>query len=139
MKVLEFAFDSRDGGDYLPHTYPRHCVVYTGTHDNETVAGWYQSIRPEERQAVCRYLNRAPDAVEPLHWDLLCAAMASVAKWCILPMQDCLGLDNRARMNHPSTLGGNWRWRVADDALTPALAARLRAVTETYGRLPAGR
>ena len=65
--------------------------------------------------------------------------MASVAKWCILPMQDCLGLDNRARMNHPSTLGGNWRWRVAADALTPALAARLRAVTETYGRLPAGR
>ena len=139
MKVLEFAFDSRDSSsarDYLPHNYPEHCVVYTGTHDNETVAGWYGSILPEERAAVCRYLHRAPDAVEPLHWDFVCTAMASVGRWCIIPLQDYLGLDNRARINHPSTLGGNWRWRVEAGALTGELAARIRAVTETYGRLP---
>ena len=139
MKVLEFAFDSRDSSsarDYLPHNYPEHCVVYTGTHDNETVAGWYGSILPEERAAVCRYLHRAPDAVEPLHWDFVCTAMASVGRWCIIPLQDYLGLDNRARINHPSTLGGNWRWRVEVGALTDELAARIRAVTETYGRLP---
>lgn len=141
MKVLEFAFDSRDSSsarDYLPHNYPVNCVVYTGTHDNETVAGWYRSILPEERAAVCRYLHRDTGAVEPLHWDFVCTAMASVGRWCIIPLQDYLGLDNRARINHPSTLGENWRWRVDGAALTPELAGRIRAVTETYGRLPAG-
>ena len=141
MKVLEFAFDSRDSSsarDYLPHNYPANCVVYTGTHDNETVAGWYRSILPEERAAVCRYLHRDAGAVEPLHWDFVCTAMASVGQWCIIPLQDYLGLDNRARINHPSTLGENWRWRVDGAALTPELAGRIRAVTETYGRLPAG-
>ena len=83
-----------------------------------------------------RYLHRAPDAVEPLYWDFACMAMASVARWCIIPLQDWLGLDNRARINHPSTLGGNWRWRVTADALTSRLAARIRTVTETYGRCP---
>ena len=141
MKVLEFAFDSRDSSsarDYLPHNYPANCVVYTGTHDNETVAGWYRSILPEERAAVCRYLHRDAGAVEPLHWDFVCTAMASVGRWCIIPLQDYLGLDNRARINHPSTLGENWRWRVDGAALTSELAGRIRAVTETYGRLPAG-
>ena len=139
MKVLEFAFDSRDSSgaaNYLPHNYTADCVVYTGTHDNETVTGWYQNILPEEQQAVRRYLHRAPDAVEPLYWDFACMAMASVARWCIIPLQDWLGLDNRARINHPSTLGGNWRWRVTADVLTSRLAARIRTVTETYGRCP---
>ena len=113
-------------------------MVYTGTHDNETVAGWYRSILPEERAAVCRYLHRDAGAVEPLHWDFVCTAMASVGRWCIIPLQDYLGLDNRARINHPSTLGENWRWRVDGAALTPELAGHIRAVTETYGRLPAG-
>ena len=139
MKVLEFAFDARDASslEYLPHRYPVNCIVYTGTHDNETVAGWYESIRPEERQAVQRYLHRAPGAVEPLYWDLACTAMASVAQWCVIPLQDWLGLDNRARINHPSTLGGNWRWRAAPGVLTPALARQIRRVTETYERCPA--
>ena len=139
MKVLEFAFDSRDSSganDYLPHNYPVNCVVYTGTHDNETAAGWYESILPQERAAVCRYLHRAPGAIEPLARDLVCTAMASVGRWCVIPLQDWLGLDNRARINHPSTLGGNWRWRVTANALTPALAAEIRAVTAAYGRLP---
>ena len=139
MKVLEFAFDARDASslEYLPHRYPVNCIVYTGTHDNETVAGWYESIRPEEREAVQRYLHRAPGAVEPLYWDLACTAMASVAQWCVIPLQDWLGLDNRARINHPSTLGGNWRWRAAPGVLTPALARKIRRVTETYERCPA--
>lgn len=138
MKVLEFAFEEGGSSPYLPHNYTSNCVVYTGTHDNETVAGWYRSILPEERAAVCRYLHRDAGAVEPLHWDFVCTAMASVGRWCIIPLQDYLGLDNRARINHPSTLGENWRWRVDGAALTPELAGRIRAVTETYGRLPAG-
>ena len=138
MKVMEFAFDARDSSganEYLPHNYPENCVVYTGTHDNETVAGWFQTgITDAERAAVCRYLHRAPDAVEPLHLDFVCTAMASVGRWCIIPLQDHLGLDNRARINRPSTLGCNWRWRVEADALTPELAARIRRMSETYGR-----
>ena len=138
MKVMEFAFDARDSSganEYLPHNYPENCVVYTGTHDNETVAGWFQTgITDAERAAVCRYLHRAPDAVEPLYLDFVCTAMASVGRWCIIPLQDHLGLDNRARINRPSTLGCNWRWRVEADALTPELAARIRRMSETYGR-----
>ncbi len=142
MKVVEFAFDSRESSnaeDYLPYNYPVNCVAYTGTHDNETAVGWYSGILPEERAAVCRYLHRAPDAVEPFHWDLICTVMESAARWCIIPMQDYLGLDNSARMNQPSTLGGNWCWRAGAEAFTPELAARIRAVTETYGRIPTGK
>ncbi len=137
MKVLEFAFDSRDStgaSDYLPYNYDKNCVVYTGTHDNETVIGWYWSITEEEREKVCLYLNRDISDSEGLNWDMIALAMGSVAKWCVIPVQDILGLDNRARINRPSTVGENWRWRVSPDALSESLAGKLRSLTECFGR-----
>ncbi len=140
MKILEFAFDSRDStgaADYLPYNYTENCVVYTGTHDNETIMGWYESIQDQEREAVCRYLNRRSIDPKGINWDMICMGMGSVAKWCIIPMQDFLGLDNRARINHPSTIGSNWRWRVNGEDLSPSLASKIRSLTQCFGRLPA--
>ena len=138
MKVLEFAFDSRDTGaasDYLPHNYDANCVVYTGTHDNETLQGWFKSINPEEMTMVREYLQELKLPVSELHKPMIVAAMASHAATCIIPMQDYLGLDNSARTNKPSTVGQNWRWRVDSKALTPALAAEIYSLSRIYGRL----
>ena len=115
MKVLEFAFDSRDSGsanDYLPHNYPENSVVYTGTHDNETLNGWFKSITKEEQQMARDYLcdQRTPQKL--LHQSFIALAMRSAARMCIIPLQDYLGLDNSCRINTPSTIGINWRWRV---------------------------
>lgn len=139
MKVLEFAFDSRDTGsanDYLPHNYTENCAAYTGTHDNETLTGWLNSITPEERQAVRAYLcdNWTPQRL--LYWPLIALTMRSRAKTCIIPMQDYLGLDNESRMNHPSTVGANWTWRVKKTELTPELQQEIRGFTARFGRLP---
>ena len=138
MKVLEFAFDSRDSTgamEYLPYVYGRNCVVYTGTHDNETVRGWIDSILPQERQMVCDYLDVRSDDPQEIVEKMVRAAMSSVANKCVIPLQDYLGLDNRARINKPSTNGTNWKWRVKEEALTPELAARIRKLTMIYGRL----
>lgn len=137
MKVLEFAFDSRDSSgkqDYLPYNYNRNCVVYTGTHDNETLAGWLGSILPEERRDLKDYLGTESDDPEVLVDLVIRMALSSCADTAVIPMQDYLGLDNRARINQPSTFGTNWRWRVREDALTPELAARIRKLTVVYGR-----
>lgn len=139
MKVLEFAFDSRDSGnasDYLPHNYCENCVVYTGTHDNETIQGWLKNISKEELSMVREYLCDSRTPIKHLHHNLIHLAMRSVAKMCIIPIQDYLGLDNSARINHPSTLGGNnWKWRISEDALSDELAVYIRKTTRTYGRL----
>ncbi len=138
MKVLEFAFDSRDTGaasDYLPHNYDANCVVYTGTHDNETLQGWFKSINPAEMTMVREYLQEQKLPVAELHKPMIVAAMASHAATCIIPMQDYLGLDNSARTNKPSTVGQNWRWRVDSKALTSALAAEIYSLSRIYGRL----
>ncbi|MGN0794395.1 MAG: 4-alpha-glucanotransferase [Aristaeellaceae bacterium] len=138
MKVLEFAFDARDSGaadDYLPHRYPVNSVVYTGTHDNETLRGWLQSIRPEERRMTRDYLCDHYTPEEALHKPLIALAMRSAAKWCIIPMQDALGLDNRARMNRPSTIGTNWRWRLTREQLNAELMEELYGMARRYGRL----
>ena len=137
MKVLEFAFDARDTGsanDYLPHNYSENCVAYTGTHDNETLTGWLHSITPEERQAVRDYLcdNRTPQ--RELYRPLIALVMRSAARICVIPMQDYLGLNNRCRMNRPSTVGTNWLWRLQSDVLTPALQEEIRRFTVRYGR-----
>ena len=137
MKVLEFAFDSRDTGsanDYLPHNYPENCVVYTGTHDNETLNGWLSSISEEERQMVRGYLCDWYTPQELLHKSLISLAMGSKADLCIIPLQDYLGLDNRSRINTPSTVGVNWRWRVGKEELTDALQQEIRDITMRYGR-----
>lgn len=138
MKVLEFAFDSRDTGsasDYLPHNYSENCVVYTGTHDNETVTGWFcHGLKPEEKQMVREYFcaNHIPD--EKMYLPLLCGAMRSVAKLCIIPIQDIFGYGNEARMNTPSTTGDNWKWRLLPGEFSLQMQKQLAQITRRYGR-----
>ena len=138
MKVLEFAFDSRDTGsanDYLPHNYIENCVVYTGTHDNETVVGWFGCITKEEMQMVRDYLCDQHTPKKYLHKSFIALAMRSAAKSCIIPMQDWLGLDNKYRMNQPSTIGINWRWRVTEEQLSKELCEEICTYTKRYGRM----
>ncbi|MEP6994004.1 MAG: 4-alpha-glucanotransferase [Acidobacteriota bacterium] len=132
MKILQFGFYGSDS-EYLPHRYPRDCVVYTGTHDNDTARGWYAGLKHEERQRVYDYLGSDGHEIE---WDLIRAALTSVAARAIVPLQDVLGLGSEARMNVPSHPGGNWRWRAPEEAFRPDLAQRLRRLTELAGRLP---
>lgn len=137
MKVLEFAFDSRDSSgpsEYLPHNYAKNCVVYTGTHDNETLVGWLSSIRPAEVKLVKEYTDRKTAGTKELASELIRLAHSSTANLCIIPLQDYLGLGNTARINKPSTLGGNWRWRMTGKELNSALSKRIAALTKLYGR-----
>lgn len=138
MKVLEFAFDSRDSGsaqDYLPYNYVENCVVYTGTHDNETVAGWLTSITPEELQMVRGYLCDPYTGDRELYKPFVSLALGSVARLCVIPLQDYLGYDNSCRINQPSTVGKNWRWRVTTGELTDSLKAEILAAAKRYGRV----
>ncbi len=137
MKVLEFAFDSRDtgvSGDYLPHNYGENCVAYTGTHDNQTITSWFKTITDAEQQAVrdylCDYLT--PDSV--LYKALISLIMRSRAKLCIIPMQDWLGLDDKSRMNTPSTIGDNWKWRMKKEDMSEKLSEEICKITSIYGR-----
>ena len=136
MKVLEFAFDSRDtGSDYLPHCYTPHCVVYTGTHDNDTIQGWMASAPRKDVAFAREYLRLSRR--EGYHWGMMRSAWASAADLAVMQMQDLLGLGSEARMNTPSTLGGsNWRWRALPGSFSPALARRLHREMKVYQRLP---
>lgn len=143
MRVLQFAFgDDPKGPDYRPHNFPRHCVAYTGTHDNNTTVGWFRSPAGQDttrtaeqiarEQALAReYLNTDG---RDIHWDLIRAAWSSVADVAIAPLQDVLGLGQEARMNLPGTTVGNWQWRFRADALTPEIAERLRRLTTIFDR-----
>ena len=138
MKVLEFAFDSRDTGsasDYLPHNYIENSVAYTGTHDNETLTGWFQSIDEKERNMARKYICDEVTPDDKLYWKFICEVLKSHSHMCIIPFQDYLGLDNSARMNQPSTVGKNWRWRVTEEQLSEKLQKEIREVTRRYGRL----
>lgn len=138
MKVLEFAFDARDTGsasDYLPHNYPVHSVAYSGTHDNETIVGWFDSITEEEVQMVRDYLCEYKTPLKDLYLAFIALVLRSSAEMCIIPMQDYLGKDNGSRMNFPSTVGTNWKWRVKESELTTSLQKKIRQMTRTYGRL----
>ena len=133
MKILQFAFDSGPDNPYLPHNLPRHCVVYTGTHDNATTLGWWQSLSKEAQQQAANYLGRrSPD----MPWDLIHTAMVSVAETCIVPLQDILGLDDSARMNIPGQPEHNWCWRFASDSLSDELRQRMQQLNEVSGRAP---
>lgn len=132
MKVLQFAFDAREESDYLPHNYVQNSVAYTGTHDNETAAGWMQSVRGADRRFAERYLRL--NEAEGYHWGFIRGAWSSVSYLAIAQMQDFLGLDNSARMNYPSSLGGNWQWRVPKRALTKKLSRKIADLTRLYGR-----
>lgn len=135
MKVLEFAFDSSEASDYLPYHYDNNCVVYTGTHDNDTIQGWYRSLNEHDRNFSIRYMNNGRTPVSEIHMDFVRLAMSSVADLCIVPIQDLMGLGHEARINEPSTLGGNWKWRLAKGQLPGDLSVRLRELTRIYGRL----
>lgn len=135
MKVLQFAFDSREENDYLPHNYIQNCVVYTGTHDNDTVLGWYDKLVKKDKDFCRRYLNLKRGSGEAVKWAFIRAALSSVADMAVIPMQDYLGLGSEARINTPSTLGDNWKWRMKKGAFTEELAREMRAMTQLYGRL----
>ena len=132
MKVLQFAFDSREESDYLPHNYTQNSVVYTGTHDNTTTADWELSAPAGDVAFARRYLD--VDGGADFTRRFIRAALASVSVTAVIPMPDWLGLGAEARINTPSTLGGNWLWRMGPAALTDALAADILALTKLYGR-----
>jgi len=132
MKILQFAFDSREESDYLPHNYTCNCVVYTGTHDNDTTLGWWKSFAKEDKAFAKKYLNlKRSDSVA---WIFIRSCMASVADTAIIPMQDYLGLGSEARINTPSTLGENWKWRMDEGAFTDELAGKIKELTQLYFR-----
>ncbi|MEY8354014.1 4-alpha-glucanotransferase [Lachnospiraceae bacterium 54-53] len=135
MKVLEFAFDSREESDYLPHNYTPECVVYTGTHDNNTIRGWYEDLSPEDKQLSMDYMNNGGTPADEIHWDFVRLALASVARLAVIPVQDYLGLGGEARINEPSTLGKNWRWRMGSGELTDEIAGKCRKIARLYGRV----
>jgi 4-alpha-glucanotransferase len=142
MRILQFAFGGDPRNHDLPHNYTANAVVYTGTHDNDTTVGWFNSHAKEgstrdaeqverERQFCLRYLHTNG---KEIHWDFIRVALSSVADIALIPLQDVLGLGNEARMNLPASTGGNWSWRYRAKALTDKLSARLKEMTELYGR-----
>lgn len=133
MRILQFAFEDGDdrSRNYLPHHHIRNCVVYTGTHDNDTVVGWYRTRPDAVRQRVDDYLGGRPEDVA---WEFIRLALSSVADTAIVPMQDLLGLDSRARMNTPGTGSGNWGWRMRADYREVASASRLAHLSRLYDR-----
>ena len=140
MKVLQFAFGSREkGSEYLPHCYPVKCVAYPGTHDNDTIQGWMRSASRKETAFARDYLRLSRR--EGYHWGMMRGVWSSPARLAVVPMQDLLGLGSEARMNTPSTLGGNWQWRLPAEGWGAELAEKLHREMETYQRLkkPASR
>lgn len=133
MKVIQFAFDSREESDYLPHTYTNHCVVYTGTHDNDTVMGWMKTAPKASVKYAKEYLNLTKE--EGYNWGMMRAAWSSVADMAIVPMQDILGLGSEARINTPSTLGNNWKWRATPEQIDAKVAKKLYHYMQMYGRV----
>lgn len=133
MKILQFAFDSREDSDYLPHNYNKNCVVYTGTHDNDTTLGWYHTFAKKDQQFAKKYLNIK--TTKNIQMEFVRAALASVADVAIIPMQDYLGLGSQARINIPSTLGDNWKWRLLDGQFTDELAKEMYILSRLYGRI----
>ena len=136
MKILQFAFDSREESDYLPHNYIRNSIVYTGTHDNQTTVGWYNTLDKNDKEFAKNYMNisdkmTAKEAV----WVFIRAALSSISDTAIIPMQDYLELGDEARMNTPSTLGDNWQWRMQVTDMSTELAKKMKSLTKLYGRL----
>jgi 4-alpha-glucanotransferase len=134
MKILQFAFSGPEN-PFLPHHYPRNCVAYTGTHDNDTAIGWYETAPQEERAFADAYLNRrTPGDSSGFAVDLARAVWASTAVFALAPMQDLLALDTRGRMNYPGRESGNWGWRMPEDALDDSLQARIKTWNWMYSR-----
>ena len=136
MKVLLFAFgDDLPTNEYAPHNHIRNCLVYSGTHDNNTVRGWFdKEAKPGDKARLEEYLGKKLDSIG-IAWEFVRIGMTSVADTAIFPMQDVLGLGEEARMNLPATVEGNWQWRVTSDRITPELAEKLRRITAITGRV----
>lgn len=132
MKILQFAFDSGPKNPYLPHNHVKNCVIYPGTHDNDTTRGWWDGLGPKQRRGVREYLG-CPDEEAPQA--VLRAALMSVANTAIIPFQDLLGLGSESRMNIPGTASDNWEWRFCWSMVPAGLAPKVRALVERYGRL----
>lgn len=134
MKVMQFAFDSRETADYLPHTYPVNSVCYSGTHDNLTLVQWLQEAAAEDVEMAKAYLGLNEE--EGLVRGMIRGCMGSVSKLCVIQMQDYLELGSSARMNFPGTLSANnWTWRAHNGFITEALIKRIFETTQRYGRL----
>jgi 4-alpha-glucanotransferase len=131
MRIFQFGFGTPQD-PFLPHNYVRNCVAYTGTHDNDTVLGWYKGAPKAEQELARQYLNAT---ARNLPWAMIRSLWASVANTVVTPMQDLLSLGTEARMNFPGKLGGNWGWRVLEDQLTDELQAKLLEFNTIYGRL----
>jgi 4-alpha-glucanotransferase len=135
MKVLQFAFDSGADNPYLPQNHTLNSVVYTGTHDNDTTLGWWQSLQTSQKKRVLEMLQiESPQ----MPWDLIRTAMASLSQLCILPCQDILSLDSSARFNRPGSTEGNWQWQLNQTMLTDALASELKLMTRRHERISSG-
>lgn len=136
MKILEFAFDSRDGSgsEYLPYNYPKNSIAYAGTHDNDTIQGWFQSICDADKKYACDFM----DAYNPheYNWEMMRTVIASPADTAIVQAQDLLNLDSSARMNTPGKVGGNWTWRAKKDWVNDDIEDGLLYLTRLYGRYP---
>jgi 4-alpha-glucanotransferase len=133
MKVLQFAFDSDAENPYLPHNHETDFVVYTGTHDNNTTVGWFGTLDGKQKDRIWDYLG---GPAEEMPWPLVRAALASVCRLAIVPMQDLLALGAESRINTPGVLEGNWRWRLHWDPVKSDLTERLQHLNHVYGRNP---
>ncbi|MCP4417930.1 MAG: 4-alpha-glucanotransferase [Chloroflexi bacterium] len=133
MKILQFAFGGEKNSTFLPHSFDKNSVVYTGTHDNETVLGWYHNASKVEQDHIRRYMSISG---QDIAWDLTRLAFMSVSNTAVATLQDLMELGNEARMNFPGKVGGYWRWRYQTHMLTDKIASRLRDLTELYGRVP---
>lgn len=133
LKILQFAFDSKKENQYLPHRYNQNCVVYTGTHDNETLQSFLENVNKDDLDFAIEYGKLT--AEEGYDWGIIRLAYSSVSNMAIVQMQDLLGLSSECRMNTPSTMGINWKWRMKRGANTPELALKLRNLSKLYGRL----
>jgi 4-alpha-glucanotransferase len=133
MRILQFAFDGHTDNLYLPHNFESNTVCYTGTHDNDTTAGWWHTLAAHDQDFVRRYLGVSGNEI---HWDLIRTASASVARFSIIPMQDVLGLDSSHRMNQPTLAEGAWEWRFNWGQVAPWHAERLAELARLHGRIP---
>ncbi len=133
MKLLQFAFDSREESDYIPHLYPRNVIAYTGTHDNQTTASWFETLPKKDLEYCLDYINYQ-GVGSPVD-ALIKTTLGCVADAAIIPIQDYLHLKEEGRMNIPSTLGNNWRWRLLESELTTDLKTKIKHFTELYGRV----
>jgi 4-alpha-glucanotransferase len=135
MKVLHFAFDSDRANPFLPFNYTnRNCVVYTGTHDNDTTLGWFEKRSFAERKRITDFTGGI--CAEGIHWTMIRLALSSVANLAVFPVQDLLGLGSNAKMNTPGTVIDNWSWRYSFDSLTDDISDHLKYLTYLYGREP---